>query len=89
MGEAGLDTLLEGVHDVHLHRGGQEDEADIRFLGEVAEHVEYLVEEELLGSLYIVVDVLEDEEYGLLWLLSEVLLDGLDHLHRLKLCALL
>lgn len=61
MGEAGFDTLLEGVHDVHLHRGCQEDEADIRFLREVAEHIEYLVEEELLGSLYIVIDVLENE----------------------------
>ena len=61
MGEAGFDALLEGVHNVYLHRGCQENEADIRFLREVAEHVEYLIEEELLGSLYIIIDVLEHE----------------------------
>jgi hypothetical protein len=61
VGEAGFDTLLEGDHDVHLHRGCHEDEAYIRFLREVAKHVEYLVEEELLGSLYIVIDILENE----------------------------
>lgn len=61
VGESGFDTLLEGVHDVNLNRGCQEDEANIRFLRKIAEHVEYLIEEQLLGSLYVVIDVLENE----------------------------
>ena len=52
--ESALETLLKAVHDVYLHRGGDEDELDF----EVAEHVQDLVEQQLLGCLHVVVDVL-------------------------------
>lgn len=84
MTESRLDPFLKSVDDVILLRCAQENEAD---LTGGHQGVQDLVQHDLLGRLYIVVNVFENEENFEVLLVCEVFLDFFHHLDRGELIA--
>lgn len=83
--EARLDSFLEKIYNVNFHRRRHKYELDLAVL----KHIKDFVEQNLFGLLNVEVNVFEDKQQGYLLVLTEVVLDLSDHLHRVEVLLLL
>lgn len=69
-----------------LHTCGKEYEPHLRAItGQVRKHVEYLIQQQLLGGLHIVIDILEHKEHRHARVFLKVSFDGVYHFKLVEL----
>jgi hypothetical protein len=72
-----FNSFFKGVNYVYFLTGCYKNEGNLR----ISKHVEYFVEHMLFAPFYVIVNVLENEDYAKISLLLKILLHLVNHLN--------